>query len=80
MTDVDPLALPTTKDRHTLGAGLSVKEWLQKPDKQVTRQELFDFIRLYEHRRREERKASRWFRRLWRWLNEPIVRPLDGAE
>ena len=77
MTDVDPLALPKTRDRHTLGAGLSVKEWLQKPDKQVTRQELFDFFRLAYHRDREERKARRWYRRLWRWLMKPVA-PLEG--
>lgn len=61
----------------------SIREWLKKPDKLVTRGEFWEILTRYENgRRRLQRAHSLWSRlvvaaflagrALWRWLNVPL--------
>lgn len=53
----------------------SLREWLARPDKQVTRAEVWTVLLAYEGARDRVRRDRRWWRRLWRWLTAPIVPP-----
>lgn len=61
----------------------SIREWLQKPDKLVTRAEFWEILTRYENgRRRLQRAHGLWSRFVvaafllsrvvWRWLNTPM--------
>lgn len=57
----------------------SLGDYLAKPDKQVTRAELWEFLCRYEAGRRQfddqQRRYHVWYRRLWRWLSQPVLLP-----
>lgn len=49
-----------------------IEEWLAKPDKLVTRAELWEVLARYNEGRRRIEKGNRWYRRFWRWLSSPL--------
>lgn len=62
-----------------------LQKWLAKPDKNVTRAELWEFMNRYEAGRQQlhehRRKWNRWYRRLWRRLCAPVfTRGLDDQK
>jgi hypothetical protein len=79
VNDAHTLPKDPPVDGKSLGAGMSMGEWLAKPDKQVTRRELWDFLRYVETVRQNKERRNRWWRRLWRHLNEPIVEYREDA-
>lgn len=69
---------PVETGKHMPG----IVDWLRKPDKQVTRAELWEFLHRYEAGRQRLARHNTWWRRLWRYLTAPIVsndRPQKGS-
>lgn len=52
----------------------NIEEWLSRPDKTVTRAELWQFLNTYHHQRKLGARLRRLGRRIWAYLTEPIVK------
>jgi len=51
------------------GQGISIREYLEQPDRFVTRLELWELLRLYESGKRR----LTWWRRVLRWAQRPVI-------